>query len=124
MGVRLVKPSRLHEQWLLLISCCLALAACGSSIDEDDFEYVGKFSIVIAPSLTDVFASESFYFLEVDNIDYRLTFDDETNFNNVESSELGDLWFTGAKYGVNGELNGTVILVDSIAYLGEFEPVK
>lgn len=117
-------PSRRCNLRALLISCCIALAACGSPLNEEDFEYVGRFSVVVAPSETDVFASETFYFLEVNEMRYRLTFDEETNFNNVESSQLGDLWLAGAKYGVNGDVDGTVLSVDSIAWLGEIEPVE
>ena len=86
---------------------------------QEHFEYEGMLIAIVVPATYDVSTVETDLFLEVDNIQYRLLFHGNTSYNNVESSELGELWHTGGRYGINGVLDGETIRVDSIAYLDE-----
>lgn len=103
----------------LAVLCTVMSAGCGDAEPQaEDFEYVGSLSVVVVPGTYDL-VSEVIPFLEAEGEDFRLSFNDETEFTNVESSELGQLWHTGGRYGVNGTLEGEIIHVKSIAYLDD-----
>ncbi len=85
------------------------LAGCDSSDPVPELEYVGTLSAVV--SSTD---GGTILQLTVDESTYELVLKDDTEYTNIRTSRLGTLWTTGAFYGVNGELRGEQLVVDTI----------
>ncbi len=91
-----------------MILLAVHLAGCGSSTPDTGFEYVGLLSVVITSTGGTVLQ------LTVDESTYELVLKDDTEYTNIRTSRLGTLWTTGAFYGVNGELRGEQLVVDTI----------
>ncbi len=78
----------------------LLLTACGKKYDDENFDYYGKLSTMLA------FNGETLFFLETDDgAEYQLEFGKKTQYVNIEEGEYEDeyIWALGRYHGVYGE---------------------
>jgi hypothetical protein len=109
---------------LTSISMLLLLTACSKKFDDENFDYYGKLSTMLA------FNGDTLFFLDTDDgAEYQLEFGKKTQYANIEEGEYLDeyIWALGQYHGVYGkpkdDENSKVILVKRIVLIvGNAEP--
>lgn len=100
---------------ILLIT--VQLAACDKSSPGPRFEYVGTLSAVMPSTGGTVLQ------LTVDESTFELVLTDGTEYTNIRVTPLGTQWTTGAFYGVNGEIRGNQLIVDTIELVPDLDGI-
>ena len=80
----------------------------GESGESGDFDYVGKLSAIMPNTGGTILQ------LSVDGSDYELVLREDTEYIDIQVTPMGTVWSPGGFYGVNGELRGQELIVESI----------